>query len=387
MCENFEEVFEIINQFSNKLEKKEQIDAKTNIFYILGVQDLEVRHSNFLAWLMENHKKFLSLFLMKVCKYNINESEKLANSYCEVYREYYSNDRRILQPTVINEQIDNNRHSIDLVINFKNDKILIVIENKLYSTESENQLSKYYNDIERNEEFNGYTKYYIYLTLNGEQPKIEEDKKHWNVLSYKTILEILKKIKPTNKNLEVGDLLVNHYIDVLQDKTERVMDRKKIYWQKYKNDANFRQVINEIMDIVPQYDERLRKLRYSCGNITQYHVSISENCTPSFPQVLISELTEILIQKNLDANFIYVNLRNSIGSGNFILEISVNINDVNSRVFYDNMSKMLNVGKQSSELKNGYHNIYTYNFKIDETQNEDVKQDLICEKFVKFLYF
>lgn len=384
MENNVEEVFKFIDQFANNLDNKERIDKKSNIFCILGVQDMEIRHSNFLAWLIDNNKKFLSLFLKTVCNLTFQESEILSNSEYDVYREYYSNDIKNLQLIDNVEYLSNNRHSIDLVIDFKQNKHLFVIENKIYSTEGDNQLAKYYYDIENNNQFTDYKKFYLYLTLNGEYPKTEEDKKHWQPLSYRTILKILQKIKPNNKNLEVEDLMIAHYIDILKNKTEMVMDRKKEYWKKYKDDANFRQVINEIIDIVPRYDERLKKLKNACSNITKYHVSIPENTISSFPQVQISELTEALTGQGLDAEFIYICLKNSIGSTSFVLEIDMNITDNSSRACYDNMGVLLKNGKKSTMLKNGYHAIYSYNFKIDETQNENYKQELICEKFIDF---
>ena len=53
-----QEIEKTIENISTKVEKKEELDANKNLFCILGVQDFEIRNSNFLAWMFRNNKQF-----------------------------------------------------------------------------------------------------------------------------------------------------------------------------------------------------------------------------------------------------------------------------------------------------------------------------------------
>ena len=173
-------------KFIQTIDKKEKIDLKNNIFAILKIQDVEIRHSNFLAWLMDkeiNGKvgiNFLYNFLNELYQ-NLDLSSQLVNSEYKVFREYREG---------LNGRI------IDILIYFEKCKRIVVIENKVYSTESENQLRDYYNYIEQKfQDLDGYLKTYVYLTIDGEKPENDYDKMHWKVFSYGQVLNILKKNK------------------------------------------------------------------------------------------------------------------------------------------------------------------------------------------------
>ena len=128
---DFEAVKQVIENLSNRQEKKAELDKNSNIFCILGVDDFEIRHSNFLEWLFRTNKKFLKSFL--TCKEGLSldedDAKNLVNSEYEITREYKENLHG---------------RSVDIVISFPKVKWVIVIENKIYSSEGENQLSDYY---------------------------------------------------------------------------------------------------------------------------------------------------------------------------------------------------------------------------------------------------
>ena len=108
-----------------------------NIFEILKVDKLEIRHSNFLSWLL-----------------NPMGSHKIGNVFLKRFlREVFSSDKfkNIDQIDVEGMDLSNVKilrewNNIDVLI--KVGKIIVCIENKFLSKEDPNQLLKYKNIIE-----------------------------------------------------------------------------------------------------------------------------------------------------------------------------------------------------------------------------------------------
>lgn len=151
---NMQKIYDL--WLSNDLENIISERDKFNIFNVLKLNNAEIRHSNFLAWLMtprESHNivdYFLKAFLEFSIKDFINDSrikidpiDILGVTYydCEIRREYCNIDILIINP-------DN--------------KFVCVIENKIWSGEHSQQLERYAQII--NNEFKGYKKLYLFLT-------------------------------------------------------------------------------------------------------------------------------------------------------------------------------------------------------------------------------
>ncbi|MBZ2021906.1 PDDEXK-like family protein, partial [Streptococcus sanguinis] len=143
-----------------------------NIFEILGIESAEIRHSRVLAWLLdprENHylkDKFLKKFLLKVIQNNfvvpeIETTEVLLKDFSkgEVFRE--------------------SKNNIDILFSNSEYKFNLIIENKIFTSDHDNQLTKYRTFVENS--YVGYRNIYIYLTPNGDSPvdaSIEE-RNYW----------------------------------------------------------------------------------------------------------------------------------------------------------------------------------------------------------------
>lgn len=115
-----------------------------NIFHILKIEELEIRHTNFLEWLLKNNKLFLQEFLQhhNICGLSEIKASKLVADEFKTYNPY---------------KIENGR-LIDLVIKFPNQKYLIVIENKINSGEGVDQLHDYHKSIIEHSDFTEYEK-------------------------------------------------------------------------------------------------------------------------------------------------------------------------------------------------------------------------------------
>ena len=205
---NNQSEIELLKNFINEnkeLEKLESITDKFNIFRSLDIVSNELKHSNFLAWLMDPNEThglgdyFLTAFLKKassLTELENNESPSIFEidswnfNYMEILREW---------------------RNIDILIKSDENKFICVIENKINSSESKGQLTKYRNSIER--EFPSYKKLFVFLTLEGEIPSDDI----YFPISYKDILSIINYLIEA-KNDEIGkDILIfiSHYRDML----------------------------------------------------------------------------------------------------------------------------------------------------------------------------
>lgn len=172
-----------------------KIEKKINIFDILKVSNLEIRHSNVLAWLFDPTET-----------HGLNDAVfKSLIQFCN--KEYDKNyDCENIEVIGVKREFD----YIDILIN--TNKLVICIENKIYSTQHDNQLQRYREHIET---YFGCKKFlYLYLTLNGEEP---EDKQ-WDKITYKHIIEIIQTAINGKKLLPETELIIKNYIEVIKEK-------------------------------------------------------------------------------------------------------------------------------------------------------------------------
>jgi len=150
-----------------------------NIFSVLKVSRNEIRHSNFLAWLLNPKGSHgigdlvLKRFLREVFSSNKFsdvdqiEVEGLETTKAEILREW---------------------NHIDLLIVL--DNIVVCLENKVFSKEHSNQLERYKTVLDST--FPGKRKVYVYLNPEGDEPQEENDS--YQPLSYEFLVETLQRI-------------------------------------------------------------------------------------------------------------------------------------------------------------------------------------------------
>ncbi|MGM0409830.1 MAG: PD-(D/E)XK nuclease family protein [Bacillota bacterium] len=172
---------------SEEFHKINSLISEPNFFEIIGVEKNENRHSNILSWLLNtsaNHGLgdfFLRSFLKKLLSENNNDLE--VNFF----------DIEIFDFDDIEVRREWNR--IDILLISRQNNLVIVIENKIDSSEHSNQLNRYYNIINR--EFNDYHKVFVYLTREGEIPSDEEN---WLIFDYDSVLALIEYVLEYRKN-------------------------------------------------------------------------------------------------------------------------------------------------------------------------------------------
>jgi hypothetical protein len=167
--------------------------AKKNIFEYLLMPDMEKLHSQMICWLLSKDCEVLSS----------NQKKGLISKLC-------GSELDINIEDVITEQ-----NNIDITIICE--KHLIIIENKLKSSQHSDQLEKYKqlsHDLA-----NGKQVLYLFLTLSGEKAKTEG----WINCTYRDIVKFLSEnIYIENYKLQnnVEHLFVNEYFKFIQALTD-----------------------------------------------------------------------------------------------------------------------------------------------------------------------
>lgn len=185
-----------------------------NALKILKLENYEIRHSNILAWLLdpkENHS-LQDYFLRKILEHLILIDENRNNLQYEKVGEILNNS--LIESHVYREIKTANNRFIDLVIVNQQLKSVFLIENKFYSTESENQLDDYLNFIQNI--FKDFTIIPIYLTLDGEEPSNQQ----YFILTYECIESILRTILMLYKS-QLNDnvyTFIEDYNQILREK-------------------------------------------------------------------------------------------------------------------------------------------------------------------------
>ncbi|MBP9017723.1 MAG: PD-(D/E)XK nuclease family protein [Paludibacteraceae bacterium] len=201
--ENIQQLMTRINEISNKYEEISKVSGDNfNVFRVIELTSDEVRlHSKFLAELLNpkgSHgqgSKFLDLFIQQFDIKNVDsETSKVS----------------------VEESIGNKTPTtggrIDILIEDTN-KHTIIIENKIYASDQENQLLRYYNYSRDN---------IFYLNLDGSDPSensyqdLEKDK-HFKIISYEyDILNWLENCKKESVSLPLLREGIAHYINLIK---------------------------------------------------------------------------------------------------------------------------------------------------------------------------
>lgn len=200
-----------------------------NIFQILKISNTEIRHSNFLSWLLDpsqSHKIgdiFLKRFLREV--FSSDKFEKIDQidvegmnlSNVQIYREWKNIDILI----VLNETV-------------------VCVENKILSKEHSNQLERYKKIVEEN--FPNLRKIFVYLTPFGEISENESD--NYEPISYVFVVETLERILKVY-NSSLNDLVktyIKDYIIMIKRelmKTDESIELSKKIYQNHKELLDF----------------------------------------------------------------------------------------------------------------------------------------------------
>lgn len=246
--------------FSNDLEELNNRTNQFNVFNALKLQNNEIRHSNFLGWLMtpyENHELgdyFLKEFLKSAIKdYSLKDETELSLS-------------EIAFLNLSDVEIRREYKNIDILIISSQNKFLCIIENKIWTGEHDNQLSRYAEIVEN--EFSDYKKLYIFLAPETDieceliKREINSSKiAHYIPMCYEQVNEVIKKVlkfKSKHMNCEVK-IFIEHYQKMIERNIMGNTDREivELCRKIYRENKAAIDLINEHNDFRAELNEAL----------------------------------------------------------------------------------------------------------------------------------
>lgn len=209
----------IIN--NSRLEKLKLHINEFNPLKVLKLNHYEIRHSNVLGWLFdpdENHNlgdSFFKKVVLDVLAHDENTEKTTQLDFTEtnIFLESF-HDLEVIREYPLQKKNLNKKY-IDILMVSHVNKLVIIIENKIYAGEGEGQLQHYYHYIA--EQYEGYNILPIYLTLYGDTPS----QKNYFIYSHLNLYRLLDNILPTKKELMSEKVynFVNDYLLILRELT------------------------------------------------------------------------------------------------------------------------------------------------------------------------
>ena len=215
-----------------------------NIFHILKISNTEIRHSNFLSWLLDpsqSHKMgdiFLKRFLREVFssdkfdKLNQVDVEGMNLTDVQIYREW---------------------KNIDILI-VLND-IVVCVENKILTKEHSNQLQRYRKIVEEN--YPNLKRIFVYLTPFGDISENESD--IYEPISYVFVVETLERILKVYSS-SLNDLVRTYIKDYIIMIKREIMKTDESIELSRKIYQNHRELLDFIYENKPDLSDHFIKI-------------------------------------------------------------------------------------------------------------------------------
>lgn len=172
-----------------------------NLFDILKISRVEIRHSNMLSWLL-----------------NPKENHGLGDSIIRGFIQYvvtlFPGGLDVIKTLLMDCHdcfIQREWHGIDILAVSQKEQFVFCIENKIDSKEHDNQLNRYRNLIEG--AYPGYRKMYIYLSPEGDEPS---DPEHWCPMSYQDVLSIIESARKKSNLSPEAQMLIDNYTTTIR---------------------------------------------------------------------------------------------------------------------------------------------------------------------------
>jgi PD-(D/E)XK nuclease superfamily len=221
---------------SDELVRLETRFAHFNVFEVLNVERRELNHSNFLSFLLDPYEShglrdlFLRRFLQDVVKHSEHDHavsaidlDSMDLMTLEVRREY---------------------KNIDILLHNSDNKLVVVIENKVESKQHSNQLERYYEIAAQ--EFSGLNLLAIYLTPSCDDPKNSK----YIAYSYEKVrslvLEVLER-----KSILINDAVrstLSQYADLLGRRFMADIELQKLCANIYRQ---HKQAVDILIENIP----------------------------------------------------------------------------------------------------------------------------------------
>lgn len=360
--------------FSEELDALEGLLNGFNIFEAIGAVNRELRHSDFLGFLLEPSEKhglsgkILSHFFIHYFnKFDIENAPSLIDIGCYDYSNF-----------VIYREWKN----IDLFIVSERYKIVLAIENKIWSGEHSDQLSKYQAIVENT--YPHFKHFYAYLTPSG---LCSDKNDNWLPMSYSDIAMILEKsllkIKTTSSYSVV--FAIEQYLQMLERHIVEDSEISRLCKNIYRQHKHALDLIFEHKpDRASQVNELL--ISYLNEHGEKWDI-VKDHCTKSFIRFSPKKWDNFHFQKSGTGEWtnskrtLLFEFQNRGDSINIILVIGPADSETRIKLF-DRVqgNKLLFNTVKSGKLTGKYKRIYTAPILQKRQANEDVDEDVLNAK-------
>ncbi len=225
-----------------------------------GLWSDEEFHSNCIAWLLDPRGShgicdaILKSFLEQTAA--PNELLEADWSQANVIREW--------------ENLVSDRWGyLDILIVNQSARVLCAIENKVFSSEHSEQLTRYRKALA--DSYPDFTRHHIFLTPRGTQSYRKEERKYWTPTAYATVLNIVRQIVDDNSCTVKGDIraFLRQYATTLR---RNIVTETSVQQQARAMYLEHREAIELIYENKPDYRGDLKLLLKDA--ISQQHTLI-----------------------------------------------------------------------------------------------------------------
>lgn len=256
------------------LERLESLLSQFNIFEALGPARRELRHSDFLAFLLDpraNHS-LGDAFLKRLLKPVVAATSNLPLDASGVEA-----------ADLTDAWVDREWQNIDILVRSLTNDLVCVIENKIESSEHSDQLRRYRQIVQRR--FPNQATLFVYLTPEGAEPSDEV----YVPLSYHEVIEAVDAIR-TSGGLVLEPavrMLLEHYVAMVRrhvvEDSEIVELCRRIYREHrealdliYEHRLDLQEELREYLVQLVQESADRHRLRLQHSTKWQIHFTVKE---------------------------------------------------------------------------------------------------------------
>ncbi len=252
-----------------ELEKLEAMLDRFNIFEAVGLVRQEVKHSTFLAFLLDPQARhgLGDAFAKRLLQEAIMSAPNAFAPVTLIELSLWD---------IVQMEVRREWKRIDIFLLDEREKLAVIIENKIGSGEHGDQLARYYEAVR--EEYPDHRLLALYLTPGGDEPSHPE----YLQVDYRAVCEILDELAESRASVIEPDakVLIEHYTEMLRrhivgdseiarlsqqiyQKHSRAIDL--IVKHQYKSQEEIRDQIGQLCNILIDEQENF-DLRYSGKN-------------------------------------------------------------------------------------------------------------------------
>ena len=222
-------------------EESEELDALDLI--APGQGAAEELHSRIISWLLNPlaHHRRAGHFIAALLRSTMAPPQLLDADWsaAQVHQEWEN-------------VVDGQRGYLDILILDQENQNLIAIENKVFSQEHSNQLTRYRRALADAYPDPDFARHHIFLSPAGVSPNLERDRKHWQPARYSVIHDAIKEVLDTG----VADPNANALLQIYATTTRRnVMPDTSIDQQARRIYLEHREAIDRISENKPKWVE------------------------------------------------------------------------------------------------------------------------------------